>query len=68
MAELATKDEVVTLPDGRQVQIQAKGFPVVTELAERERALAERANEEAIIQPFEEIGVDTDVVGLGLVR
>lgn len=39
--EIAKKDEVMTLPDGRQIQIQSKGAPVVTELAERERQLVQ---------------------------
>jgi hypothetical protein len=58
MAEVkrATKDEIVKLPDGRQIQIQAKGAPVVDEnLAERERQLAERAKESAEVDHLAEI-------------
>ena len=40
----AKEDEVVTLPDGRQIQIQAAGAPIVDEkIAERERELAQSA-------------------------
>ncbi|HEX7313295.1 MAG TPA: hypothetical protein VF297_05215 [Pyrinomonadaceae bacterium] len=61
MAEVkrATKEEVVALPDGRLIQIQAKGAPVVDEhLAERERQMAERAKEIAEADPLEEIQPD----------
>lgn len=61
MAEVkrATKDEVVELPDGRQIQIQAKGAPVVDEtLAERERELVRRAAEAVDADPLREIQAD----------
>jgi hypothetical protein len=52
----ATKDEVVELPDGRQIQIQAKGAPVVDEkLAERERDLAKRTADAAEVDHLREI-------------
>jgi hypothetical protein len=52
----ATKEEVVELPDGRQIQIQAKDAPVVDEkLAERERELAQRATEAAQVDHLSEI-------------
>lgn len=57
--ERAKKDEVVTLPDGRQIQIQAKGAPLVDEkLAERERELAERSKEAADVDHLLEIQPD----------
>lgn len=67
MAEVkrATKDEVVKLPDGRQIQIQARGAPVVDEsLAERERQLAERARESAEVDHLAEIQPDEDARAL----
>ena len=74
MAEVkrATKDEVVDLPDGRQIQIQAKGAPVVDEkAAERERELARRATEAAEADPLREIqpeGVTVAVTTKALVK
>jgi len=69
MAERATEDEVVTLPDGRQVQIKAKGAPVNEKLAERERDLVQRSiNHDENADPLREIRPDgeTRAVGTGV--
>ena len=63
----AKKDEVMTLPDGRQIQIQAAGAPVVEELAERERALAQQTIDAAEnVDHFHEIQPDPGTHVLGI--
>lgn len=63
----ATNDEVVTLPDGRQIQIQAEGAPVDEELAKRERELLEASIErERDADPLREIQPDTVTRAVGV--
>jgi hypothetical protein len=67
MAERGKKDEVVTLPDGRQIQIQAKGAPVVEALADRERELAQSAiDAEKDVDHLREIQPDPGTKALGI--
>jgi hypothetical protein len=68
MAEItrATEDEVVNLPDGRQIQIQAKGAPVDEKLAKRERELLERSIErEKDADPLREIQPEAGTRAIG---
>ncbi len=65
--KIAEQDEVVTLPDGRQIQIQAKGKPVVEELAELERErLAKAAEHETEVDHLREIQPDPGTRALGV--
>lgn len=66
MAERATEDEVITLEDGRRIQIQAKGAPVNKELADRERELVNRSVKAAKdVDHFAEIQPDDETKALG---
>src|SRR4051812_1405589 len=53
--KIAKEDEVMTLPDGRQIQIQAKGAPVVEELAERERDLVQASIDNHTADPTDHL-------------
>lgn len=68
MADKATKEETVELPDGRLLQVQAAGAPVNEVLAQRVRDEATAAAKVAERGHDFEITRETDVVGEGLVR
>jgi hypothetical protein len=66
MAERAEADEVETLPDGRQIQIKAKGAPVNEKLVERERELVESTRKQMeTTDPLREIEPDAGTHALG---